>query len=67
MQDARFQALIGDYENIVLRAQEEVENAIAGYLGTQRQVAFLTDSVASATRAVELADFQYREGAVDYT
>jgi NodT family efflux transporter outer membrane factor (OMF) lipoprotein len=67
VQDARFQALIGDYENTVLRAQEEVESALAGYLGAQRQVAFLTDSVASATRAVELADFQYREGAVDYT
>jgi len=37
------------------------------YLGAQRQVAFLTGSVASAARAVELADFQYREGAADYT
>jgi len=67
VQDARFQALIGDYEGIVLRAQEEVESAIAAYLGAQRQVAFLTGSVESAARAVELADFQYREGAVDYT
>jgi NodT family efflux transporter outer membrane factor (OMF) lipoprotein len=67
VQDARFQALIGDYENTVLQAQGEVENAIAAYLGAQRQVTFLTDSVGSAARAVELAEFQYREGAVDYT
>lgn len=67
VQDARFQALIGDYETVVLRAQEEVESALAGYLGAQRQGAFLTGSVASAARAVELADFQYREGAADYT
>lgn len=67
VQDARFQALIGDYENTVLQAQEEVESALAGYLGAQRQVTFLTGSVASAARAVELADFQYREGAADYT
>ena len=67
VQDARFQALIGDYENTVLRAQGEVENAIAAYLGAQRQVTFLTGSVGSAARAVELAEFQYREGAVDYT
>jgi NodT family efflux transporter outer membrane factor (OMF) lipoprotein len=67
VQDARFQALIGDYENTVLRAQEEVESAIAGFLGARRQVEFLTDSVTSATHAVELADFQYREGAADYT
>jgi NodT family efflux transporter outer membrane factor (OMF) lipoprotein len=67
VQDARFQALIGDYETTVLQAQEEVESALAGYLGAQRQVEFLTGSVASAARAVELADFQYREGAADYT
>jgi len=67
VQDARFQALIGDYENTVLQAQGEVENAIAAYLGTQRQVNFLSSSVASAARAVELAEFQYREGAVDFT
>jgi NodT family efflux transporter outer membrane factor (OMF) lipoprotein len=67
VQDARFQALIGDYENTVLQAQGEVENAIAAYLGAQREVNFLSSSVASAARAVELAEFQYREGAVDYT
>lgn len=67
VQDARFQALIGEYETTVLQAQQEVEDALAGYLGTQRQVMFLTSSVESATRAVELADFQYREGATDYT
>jgi outer membrane protein TolC len=32
VEDARFQALIGEYENTVLRAQDEVENAIAAYL-----------------------------------
>jgi len=67
VQDARFQAFIGDYENTVLQAQREVENALAAYLGAQRQVQFLTDSVHSANRAVELAEFQYREGATDYT
>jgi NodT family efflux transporter outer membrane factor (OMF) lipoprotein len=67
VQDARFQAFIGDYENTVLQAQGEVENALAAYLGAQRQVQFLTESVQSANRAVELAEFQYREGATDYT
>lgn len=67
VQDARFQALMGEYKTTVLQAQQEVADALAGYLGTQRQVTFLTSSVESATRAVELADFQYREGATDYT
>lgn len=67
VQDARFQALLNDYENAVLRAQAEVENAIAAFLGARRQVDFLTRSVDAAARAVELADLQYREGAADYT
>jgi NodT family efflux transporter outer membrane factor (OMF) lipoprotein len=67
VQDAEFQARIGDYETTVLHAQEEVENGIAGYLGRQRELASLLESVASAERAVELGEIQYREGAVDYT
>jgi NodT family efflux transporter outer membrane factor (OMF) lipoprotein len=67
VEDARFQALIGVYENTVLRAQAEVENAIAGYLGAQRQIALLNDSVTAATRAVQVAETQYRGGIADYT
>jgi NodT family efflux transporter outer membrane factor (OMF) lipoprotein len=67
VQDAEYQALISDYENTVLRAQTEVESAIAAFLGARRQVDFLARSVEAASNAVSLADFQYREGAVDYT
>lgn len=66
-EDALFQALEDDYTATVLRAQGEVESAIAGYLGARRQVASLTASVAAATRAAELAETQYRGGIVDYT
>jgi NodT family efflux transporter outer membrane factor (OMF) lipoprotein len=67
VQDARFQSLVGTYEDTVLRAQAEVENAIAAFLGAERQVEYLDRSVAAAERAVDLADLQYREGAADYT
>jgi len=67
VQDARYQALVGEYESTVLNAQAEVENAMAAFLGAQRQVEYLTRSVESAARAVDVADLQYREGAVDYT
>ena len=67
VQDAAYQALISDYENVVLRAQGEVEIAIAGFLGAQRQVSVLTQSVDSAARAVDLAEQQYRGGIADYT
>jgi NodT family efflux transporter outer membrane factor (OMF) lipoprotein len=67
VQDARFQGLIAEYESTVLRAQAEVESALAAYLGEQRRLAALEASVDAATRAVDLADIQYREGAYDYT
>lgn len=67
VQDAAFQALISDYESVVLRAQGEVESAISGFLGAQRQVQFLSKSVESAMKAVDLAEQQYRGGIADYT
>src|SRR5262249_26627914 len=67
VQDARYQALVSDYENTVLRAQTEVENALAAFLRAEREVTLLGRSVDSASRAVDVADVQYREGAVDYT
>lgn len=67
VQDAAFQALISEYESVVLRAQGEVETAIAGFLGGQRQVLSLAQSVDSAKRAVDLAELQYRGGIADYT
>jgi NodT family efflux transporter outer membrane factor (OMF) lipoprotein len=67
VEDARFQALVGVYENAVLMAQAEVENAIAGYISAQRQAALLSDSVAAARRAVEIAEAQYQGGTADYT
>ena len=67
VQDAAFQAALSDYEALVLRAQNEVENSIAGFLGAQRQIVSLTDSNKAATRAVDLAEQQYRGGITDYT
>jgi outer membrane protein TolC len=67
IEDAQFQALIGVYENIVLAAQAEVENSIAGYVGSQQQSTILADSVTAAQRSVEIAEAQYRGGTADYT
>lgn len=66
-QDAAFQSLLCDYENIVLRAQGEVEQAIAGFIGSQKQIVSLQKSVDAATKAVDLAEQQYRGGIADYT
>lgn len=66
-QDARFEQLAVAYQNSVLNAAREVEDALLGFLRTQEQVMFLTDAAAASERAASLALTQYREGAIDYT
>ncbi|MEM7024783.1 MAG: TolC family protein, partial [Pseudomonadota bacterium] len=66
-QDANFQQAILSYQNTVLQAQQEVENALAGFLGAQDSAKLLTEAVAAGKRSVDLATVQYREGAADFT
>src|SRR5262245_51972867 len=65
-QEARFQELAMAYFNQVIRANEEVENALAQFLQSQQQVKDLERAVAAARESVELALVQYREGKVDF-
>jgi len=67
LQDATFQELVASYGQTVLVAQQEVEDALIGYLRGSEQVGRLAESVAAAGRAVELSAIQYREGATDFT
>jgi NodT family efflux transporter outer membrane factor (OMF) lipoprotein len=67
VQDARFQELIFSYQNTVLRAQQEVEDALTGFLQSWKGKILLTEAVAAAKQAVKLAVIQYRTGATDYT
>ncbi|MBW2429248.1 MAG: efflux transporter outer membrane subunit [Deltaproteobacteria bacterium] len=66
VEDARFQELAVNYEDTVLRAAQEVEDAMVGFLQTQDAVFFLADAVKAAKRSVDLSLIQYREGLVDY-
>ena len=66
VQDARFQQLVVSYENTVLRAAQEVEDAMVAFLRSQEEVQLLSDSVQAAKRSVDLSMIQYREGLVDY-
>jgi NodT family efflux transporter outer membrane factor (OMF) lipoprotein len=65
-QDVRFQQALVNYENTVLKAAQEVEDALIGFLKTQESASDLQKSVDAARLAVELSLIQYREGAVDY-
>ena len=65
-QDALFQELAVNYQNTVLRAAQEVEDAMVGFLRTQEEATFLSTSVQAYKRSVDLSLLQYREGLVDY-
>ncbi len=67
VQDALLQQLLDGYQNTVLLAGQEVEDAMVGFLQSQRQAEFLTQGVAAARRSVDIALVQYRDGATDYT
>jgi NodT family efflux transporter outer membrane factor (OMF) lipoprotein len=66
VQDARFQQLVVNYQNTVLRAAQEVEDAMVAFLQAQEEIMFLSASVKAAKRSVNLSMLQYREGLVDY-
>jgi outer membrane protein TolC len=66
VQDARLQQLLVIYQNTVLSAAQEVEDALTGFLRAQEAQVFDQNSVKAAQRSVEIAMTQYREGAVDY-
>lgn len=66
VQDARFQQLVAAYQNTVLNAAREMEDAMVAFLRSREQMQFLFDSVRAAKRSVELSMIQYREGLVDY-
>ena len=66
VEDARFQQLLVGYRDTVLKAAQEVEDALAGFLNAQEAMVFEQNAVTAAQRSVELALVQYREGAADY-
>jgi len=66
IQDSRFQQLLFSYQNTVLKALAEGDNAIVGYLAAQQQAEFLNISATSALRAVDLSLLQYQEGTTDF-
>jgi NodT family efflux transporter outer membrane factor (OMF) lipoprotein len=66
VQDSRYQQQLVGYRDAVLKAAQEVEDALAGYLNSQEATAFSEGSVKAAQRSVEISLVQYKEGAVDY-
>jgi NodT family efflux transporter outer membrane factor (OMF) lipoprotein len=66
VQDARLQQAALAYEQSVLKAAREVEDALIGYVKSQEQAAKLEKSAADGARSVELVTKQFELGAADF-
>ncbi len=67
IQDSLFRQAVLTYQNQVLKAQQEVEDAMRAILEYTEQVAQLRAAEAAALRSAELAGTRYRSGQTDYT
>jgi NodT family efflux transporter outer membrane factor (OMF) lipoprotein len=67
VQDAKLQELLIDYQNTVLKAQQEVEDGIATFIYSREQVGFLQQSVDAAEGALKIVLLEYRDGTADFT
>jgi NodT family efflux transporter outer membrane factor (OMF) lipoprotein len=66
VQDALFEQLVVNYQNTVLKAAKEVEDAMVAFLKTQKESALLGESVKASKRSVDLSMLQYTEGLISY-
>jgi NodT family efflux transporter outer membrane factor (OMF) lipoprotein len=66
VQDARFQQLYAQYQDVVLKAARELDDAATGFVKSRAQVEILREAVQAARRSLDIATLQYREGLVDF-
>jgi multidrug efflux system outer membrane protein len=65
-QQARGDESLALYDQTVLRAVEDLQNALVAYRERQAQVVSLSKQVAASRRAAELAHIRYKEGRIDF-
>jgi outer membrane protein TolC len=66
VQDARFQQTVEAYQEAVLQAAHEVDDAAIGYAKSREEAAVLLKSQEQAERALEIAQRGYKEGYTDF-
>jgi multidrug efflux system outer membrane protein len=57
---------IAEFEQVVLRALEETENALVTYREDQQRLVKLVEQARESSRAAAIARVRYREGAADF-
>jgi len=65
-QEARGDESLAAYDQTVLRAIEDLQNALVAYRERQLQVVSLSQQVAASRRAADLAHIRYKEGRIDF-
>ena len=66
VQDARFQQLHEAYQDTVLQAARELDDAAVSFATNRAQVDVLEQAVQAARRSLDIATVQYQEGLVDF-
>ncbi|MEH6550023.1 MAG: efflux transporter outer membrane subunit [Pseudomonadales bacterium] len=66
VQDARLQQTIENYQNSVLLAAKEVDDAAISVVKIEEQQQLLAESLASSERALKLSTSRYQEGYSDF-
>jgi NodT family efflux transporter outer membrane factor (OMF) lipoprotein len=67
VQEARFRQLVLTYQESVLRAAREAEDAAVDFLKSQERARYLGASVAAAARTVDISYDQFQQGIIDFT
>jgi multidrug efflux system outer membrane protein len=57
---------LAEFEQVVLRALEETENALVAYREDQQRLVKLVEQARESSRAAAIARVRYREGAADF-
>jgi NodT family efflux transporter outer membrane factor (OMF) lipoprotein len=64
--EARFQTAAFNYQQTVLKANNEVENALISFIKSQERAKQLQEASAATQKSVDLALIQYKEGSISF-
>jgi outer membrane protein TolC len=67
LQESGLEELIAGYQNTVLTANQEVEDALVAFLNNQQRVRLLEDTVKETKEALRLLTLLFDDGEIDFT
>ncbi len=67
VQDARYQEAIVEYQQTVLKAYRETQDALVAFLKAKVELVYLARATAAAKKAATIALDQYKQGTADYS